>query len=71
MQPVSQLTLTAQREKQYVQLGMGTEHNIASQHKLSQFRHPNQPRELDRLLRLEPAPAGLGVEKSGRATTGR
>ena len=70
MQPVSQLTLMAQAEQKHIQFGVGKEYDVASQHKFSEFRHPDRSRELDRLLRLELAPPGLGVEESGRPTTG-
>ena len=69
MQPVSQLTLMAQAEQKHIQFRVGKEYDVASQHKFSEVRHTDRSRELDRLLRLELAPPGLGVEESGRPTT--
>lgn len=49
MQAVSQLTLMVQAEQQHIQFGVGIEHDVASQHKFSEFRHPDRSREQGRL----------------------
>jgi len=69
-QPVPQLPFVTQGQQQHIALGVGIEHDVASQHKFSKVRHPDRASELDGLLRLELAPAGLGLEESGRSTTG-
>ena len=68
---IPQLALMAQREQQHFPFGVSIEHDVPGQHKLAQFRHAKRSRELQCLLGLEPFPAGLRLEESGRATTGR
>ena len=69
-QPVPQLPFMTQGQQQYIALGVCIEHDMASQHKFSKVWHSDRACELGGLLRLELAPAGLGVEESGRSTTG-
>lgn len=69
-QLVPKLPFVTQGQQQHIALGVGIEHDVASQHKLSKVRHPDRACKLDGLLRLELAPAGLGNEESGRSTTG-
>lgn len=59
----------AQGEQHHSPFRVGTKHDVAGQHELAEIRQSERLRELQRLLRVELAPAGLGVEESGGSTT--